>query len=87
MDSTFNAVRAAALFASSLQPSQDATPVQVRRAVATTLRRLGLRGCEAGVAAEFGEHPEVAAPRMTWALDAVRDAYIELAAHDFAYAG
>ena len=47
MPATFEAVRAEALFASALQPSGSPSPDQVRRAVTTTLRRLGstrLRG-------------------------------------------
>lgn len=47
MSRTFEAVRAEALFVSTLQPSGSPSPDQVRRAVATTLRRLGVRGCAA----------------------------------------
>jgi hypothetical protein len=75
MRTTFEAVRAEALFASGLQPSQEPTADQVRLAVASTLRRLGIRGCAADVAGEFGDHPEVAVTRMTWALAMVRTAY------------
>jgi hypothetical protein len=44
----------------------------VRDAVATTLRRLGIKGCAAEVAGEFGDHPESAVARMSWALATVR---------------
>ena len=64
----FDAVRAEALFMSTLQPSESPSPSQVRRAVATTLRRLGVRGCAAQAAGEFGDHPDAAAARMKWAL-------------------
>jgi hypothetical protein len=61
-------VRAEALFASTLQSSESPTADQVRRAVSATLRRLGANGCAALLAGEFGEHPDSAAARMTWAL-------------------
>jgi hypothetical protein len=47
---TFEAARAGALFASTLQPSGSHSPGQIRRAVAATLQRLGVRGCAAQVA-------------------------------------
>jgi hypothetical protein len=87
MDTTFDTVRAEALFASVLQASQEPTPLQVRGAVTSTLRRYGVNGCAARVAGEFGEYPESAARRMSWALRMVREAYEDLAAHEFAYAG
>ena len=61
-------VRAEALFASSLQSSESPTADQVRLAVGSTLRRLGANGCVALLAEEFGQHPDDAAARMTWAL-------------------
>ena len=73
--STFEAVRAEALFASTMQSSASVSPDQVRRAVATTLRRLGIRGCAATMAGEFGDHPDVALSRMTWALVTIRAVY------------
>ncbi|WP_433055301.1 hypothetical protein [Dactylosporangium sp. CS-033363] len=87
MNTTFDTVRAEALFASALQASQEPTPLQVRTAVTTTLRRYGVNGCTARVAGEFGEYPESAARRMSWALAMVREAYEELAAREFAFAG
>ena len=44
MKSTFDTVRTEALFASALQASQAPSPVQVRAAVTSTLRRLGVKG-------------------------------------------
>jgi hypothetical protein len=72
---TFEAVRAEALFASTLQCSDVPSAVQVRGAVAATLRKLGIRGCAAEVATEFGEHPDTACARMLWALATVRATY------------
>jgi hypothetical protein len=70
------AARAEALFASDVQPTFSLEPEQVAEAVRSTLRRLhGVRGCAEVVAAEFGEHPETAAPRMRWALDTIERVY------------
>lgn len=75
MGRTAQVLRAEALFASTLQCSESPSPDQVRRAVTTTLRRLGVGGCAAHLAGEFGEHPDIAAPRMTWALAMIGSAY------------
>ena len=75
MTRTVEAVRAEALFVSTVQASEIPAADQVRNAVASTLRRLGVRGCAAWVAGEYGDHPETAAARMCWALATVRDAY------------
>jgi hypothetical protein len=75
MPSTFESVRAEALFVSSLQASDLPTVDDVRRAVAASLREYRIRGCAARVAGEFGDHPETAVRRMRWALDVVRNAY------------
>jgi hypothetical protein len=72
---TFEAVRAEALFASMIQSSDLPSAIEVRGAVATTLRRLGIRGCAAEVAGEYGEHPDTACARMAWALATVRETY------------
>jgi len=70
----FEAAGAEAQFASALQPSASPSPDQARHAVATTLRRLGARACAARMAGEFGDHPDTAAARMSWALATVRAA-------------
>jgi len=75
MPSSFEAVRAEALFVSTLQRSAHPAADQVRGAVATTLRRWGVRGCAAQVAGEFGDHPDTAVARMTWALATIRAVY------------
>lgn len=72
---TLEAVRAGALFLSALQPSRSPTPDRIRRAVTTTLRRLGVRGCAVHVAGEFGDHPDTAVARMSWALAAIDTVY------------
>jgi hypothetical protein len=75
MATTFEAVRAEALFASDLQSSQSPAGRDVRDAVAATLRRMGVKGCAAQVASEFGDHPETAVARMAWALAQIRATY------------
>ncbi|MFG2044915.1 hypothetical protein [Dactylosporangium sp. NPDC048998] len=75
MATTFEAVRAEALFASDLQSSQSPVGGEIRTAVAATLRRIGVQGCAARVASEFGDHPETAVARMAWALAQVRATY------------
>jgi hypothetical protein len=75
MPNSFEAVRAEALFVSTLQCSDGPAAEQVRRAVATMLRQRGIRGCAAQVAGEFGDHPETAVTRMRWAIETIRSAY------------
>jgi hypothetical protein len=68
----FLARRAEALFVSSLQPSEQPTACDVRRAIAASLRAYGgPSGCAVRCAAEFGEHPNESANRMRWALHLV----------------
>jgi hypothetical protein len=55
-----------ALFVSDLQPSQRPTADLVRAAVDRMIERYGSTGCAAAVAAEFGDHPEIAVQRMGW---------------------
>lgn len=65
-------IQAEAVFVSDLQPSDQPTPDQVAAAVYASLAACGgATGCAAGVAAEYGEHPETAVPRMRWALSLV----------------
>jgi hypothetical protein len=72
---TFQAIRAEALFVSHLQTSQSPRAEQVRQAVDNALRRWGVRGCAARMAVEFGDHPDTAATRMTWALATINSTY------------
>lgn len=69
------AVRAEALFVSDVRRSDPLTADLVRAAVRRSLRRYGCKGCSARVAEEFGDHPETAAPRMSWVLSALRTVY------------
>lgn len=66
-----NAARCEALFASHIQQSERPTPAQAREAITMTVRRVGVRGCAARVAQEFGDHPEIAIDRMRWARETV----------------
>lgn len=60
---------AEALFASSLQPSDQPTREEVETAVEETLAgRGGPGGCAEVLAGTYGEYPEIAAARMRWAL-------------------
>jgi hypothetical protein len=73
-DLTISTARADALFASSLQRSDEPTPAQVHQAVAAALAAFGIRGCAARVAQAYGEHPETAVLRMRWARATVAHA-------------
>jgi hypothetical protein len=73
--STVLECHAEALFASTLQASDRPTVDQVRQAVAATLQRLGTVGCAAWLAGEFGDHPELAATRMAWAIATIDSNY------------
>ena len=68
-------LRAEALFVSDLQRSDHVTPELVRQAVSENVRRYGLLGLAARVAAEYGDHPETAVGRMCWCLGKVEQAY------------
>jgi hypothetical protein len=79
MSVTLDEVRAEALFAGDLQPSEHPPPDLVRRWVTHMLRRYGSLWCAARMAQEFGDHPEAAADRMSWALRMVREGYADAA--------
>jgi hypothetical protein len=66
MISTVQELAAEALFVSDLQPSQYPSRRAVAEAVTATLLRHGSDGCAAGVAGEFGDHPDMAVRRMSW---------------------
>lgn len=63
--------RCLALFASGLQPSDAPTAEAATQAIDRAIRRLGVRGCAARMAQEFGDHPETACERMRWARQVV----------------
>jgi hypothetical protein len=64
---SISTARADALFVSSLQKSEQPSAIQVRKAIAAAIREFGAQGCAARVAQAYGEHPEIAVPRMRWA--------------------
>jgi hypothetical protein len=76
------AARAEALFTSRLatgsHPAHDVADDAIRVAVRA---RGGVRGCAAEVAAEYGDHPELAVPRMRWARGVVEHLYGVRPAH------
>lgn len=61
---------AEALFVSPLQPSWQPTAEQVSAAVEAMVLLYGSEGCAELVAQEFGDHPQAAAGRMRWCLNA-----------------
>jgi hypothetical protein len=84
MSTEIEAIRAEALFVSTLQSSELPADDRVRATVASSLRRFGISGCAAQVASEFGDHPETAVVRMVWALATIRSAYRGRAAQPMA---
>jgi hypothetical protein len=74
MISTVQDLAAEALFVSYLQPSECPTRRAVEEAVTAMILRYGSDGCAAGVATEFGDHPEAAVCRMRWVRDALHEA-------------
>ena len=64
-----------ALFVSHVQPSDAPTAALVHRAITETIVRFGTDGCAARVAAEFGDHPDIAVSRMAWVRQIVRQSY------------
>lgn len=66
MISTVKDLAAEALFVSDLQPSECPNRAAVEEAITMTILRYGGDGCAAGVAVEFGDHPDAAVQRMAW---------------------
>ena len=65
--------RCEALFASDVPAAATLSAAEVTAAVRLALLRFGgSRGCAAQMAAEYGDHPELAAARMRWAIATVR---------------
>ena len=68
--------RAAALFLSDLSVTDQPTSTRVEAAIRHSVRTHGgTRGCAADLAAAYGDHPELAAPRMRWARRVVDSLY------------
>ncbi|GIF03497.1 hypothetical protein [Actinoplanes siamensis] len=66
MISSVKDLAAEALFVSCLQPSEYPSRAAVEEEITRMILRHGSDGCAAGVAAEFGDHPDVAVRRMRW---------------------
>ncbi|BFU43752.1 hypothetical protein [Krasilnikovia sp. MM14-A1004] len=66
MISTMRELAAEALFVSNLQPSEHPSRQSMEEAVTAMILRHGSDGCAAGVATEYGDHPELAVRRMGW---------------------
>src|SRR5262249_15225260 len=75
-DLTISTARADALFASTLQRSDEPSAAQIHQAIASAVAAFGIRGCAARVAEAYGEHPESAVLRMRWARAAVTGAFL-----------
>jgi nitrogenase molybdenum-iron protein alpha/beta subunit len=73
MISTVQDLAAEALFASHLQPSECPSRKTVEDTVTAMILRHGSDGCAAAVASEFGDHPESAVRRMSWARRELAD--------------
>lgn len=71
---------AQALFASPLQASARPSASEVRSAIDEQLHAFPDDFFAAFVAQEAGDHPESFCARMTWAIEAVSDAYALAAA-------
>ncbi|GIF13240.1 hypothetical protein [Actinoplanes teichomyceticus] len=73
MISTVKELAAEALFVSCLQPSEDPSRAAVEEAITSMILRHGSDGCAAGVATEFGDHPDSAVRRMRWVQAALAE--------------
>ena len=71
-----SAARAEALFTSQLATGSRPVRAVVETAIRVAVRAYGVRGCAGRVAAEYGDHPELAVPRMRWARDVVEQLYL-----------
>jgi hypothetical protein len=67
MNSAVQDLAAEALFASDLQPSECPNEQAIALTVTAMVLCYGSDGCADDVAAEFGDHPEAAVRRMSWA--------------------
>ncbi|MCO8269210.1 hypothetical protein M1L60_01240 [Actinoplanes sp. TRM 88003] len=76
MNPSLTAARAEALFTSPIatgsRPSLEVVDAAIRIAVRN---HHGVRGCAVDVAGEYGDHPDLAAPRMLWARRLVEELY------------
>jgi hypothetical protein len=70
-----NDARCEALFASALQRTDAPAPEALGEVISRTVRKLGIAGCAARMAQEFGDHPEAAASRMRWIRQLIGELY------------
>ena len=70
-----NDARCEALFASELQRTDAPAPEALGEVISRIVRKLGIAGCAARMAQEFGDHPEAAASRMRWIRQLVGEMY------------
>ena len=78
MISTVQDLAAEALFVSDLQPSQRPSRQTLEETVTAMILRHGSDGCAAVVAAEFGDHPDVAVRRMCWVREELRGVAVQV---------
>lgn len=68
--------RAEALAVSTARQTDCVDRASVDAVIQATMRVYGgVRGCAAALAQAFGDHPEIAAPRMRWARQTVTALY------------
>ena len=70
-----NDARCEALFASELQRTDAPAPEALGEVISRIVRKLGIAGCAARMAQEFGDHSEAAASRMRWIRQLVGETY------------
>ncbi len=76
------AARAEALFTSPLATGSHPARATVDEAIRAAVRAHGgVRSCAADVAGEYGDHPDLAVPRMRWAREVVEHRYGTRRAH------
>jgi hypothetical protein len=74
--SILDLARTRALALSTVSAHQPLDRAATEEVIRRTMRRHGgVRGCAAALAQQYGEHPELAAPRMRWASQQVSALY------------
>jgi hypothetical protein len=85
MTTMLTAARAEALFTSQLPTGSAPSGAAVADAIRLAVRAHGgVRGCATDVAAEYGDHPDLAVPRMRWALGVIDHQYAARRRHGWA---
>jgi len=74
--SILDIARTRALALSTVSAHQPLDRAATEEVIRRTMRSHGgVRGCAAAIAQQYGEHPELAAPRMRWASQRVAALY------------